>query len=612
MIHKAGIERFPVSEWIVKLQDLYLEVMTIHNTKVLSREDDKHASSSEKAWRPRSRWIRSGIFELNGSSASLSNRTSSFLTASSRTRFGSVVSLNSLRSSRVNLGLSQSNLTDNINSSTNQTFVVSNAAISKGYSLVKPRFTIGDDQESISSMALEENIQNRGFNGQSDTFTDHVNINLNLPHLDSTKGFDDIVQDEPFKQFTDEDGTLGEVFSIQLKKLNAKTSVGRLCIDTVIKKAEKSYYSIACQERLESTIKRTSSSIMLLFQTFCQHRLGNWSVYCILLGLGQLLSATSFQLVLLTGGWTSTDFDFTIIGIVFILGTITWWFIYRHTPSVIVVTIPFVFYGISLLLVGLPFSGTSLVIAKRMAVWIYAFASGSGSLFFALNFGEEAGVDMASWIFRAGAFEGLRQIWTVGLWYFLQTLPAISSEEVMQIGPSFLVSILTFLGCAILITIGIVLFIGLPSCYHHAPPSIPSFIRSFAGRRLALWFLISEFIKSYWLSGPYGRNWQFLWRQPIPSYFIFLLVLAFMGVWILLMFMFKRQSRIHAWILPVFAAGLLSPRWAQMSWSTSNIGDGLTWGGDLGDYFSLSLWLWLGALDAVQSVGLSMMLLQVT
>lgn len=69
-------------------------------------------------------------------------------------------------------------------------------------------------------------------------------------------------------------------------------------------------------------------------------------------------------------------------------------------------------------------------------------------------------------------------------------------------------------------------------------------------------------------------------------------------------------SKTHTWLLPVFAVGLGAPRWCQMLWGTSSLALYIPWAGHAGPYLGISLWLWLGVLDAVQGVGLGMILLQ--
>lgn len=47
-----------------------------------------------------------------------------------------------------------------------------------------------------------------------------------------------------------------------------------------------------------------------------------------------------------------------------------------------------------------------------------------------------------------------------------------------------------------------------------------------------------------------------------------------------------------------------------MLWGTSNIGVNLPWAGSASPILGRCLWLWLGVLDAVQGVGVGMLLLQ--
>ena len=58
--------------------------------------------------------------------------------------------------------------------------------------------------------------------------------------------------------------------------------------------------------------------------------------------------------------------------------------------------------------------------------------------------------------------------------------------------------------------------------------------------------------------------------------------------------------------------GLGAPRWAQLLWSTSNVGAYVPWaGGAVASALAgRALWLWLGVLDALQGVGFGMILLQ--
>lgn len=111
-----------------------------------------------------------------------------------------------------------------------------------------------------------------------------------------------------------------------------------------------------------------------------------------------------------------------------------------------------------------------------------------------------------------------------------------------------------------------------------------------------------------------ANHLQVLWSSThAQPWQIGLLVIAFFGVaWVLLLYIFAHLSRSHSWILPVFACGLIGPRWAQIWWGVSGMGVFLPWaGGSVGGALaSRSLWLWLGILDAIQGLGFGMILLQ--
>ena len=164
-------------------------------------------------------------------------------------------------------------------------------------------------------------------------------------------------------------------------------------------------------------------------------------------------------------------------------------------------------------------------------------------------------------------------------------------------------------------TLGLVAFTSLPPYYHQSPGKIPDFYRTLLSRKLILWFFVTVVLQNYFLSTPYGRNWEYLWSSTYaPHWAIGLLVLTFfVFIWIIFLFLFGRLSKKHSWILPIFAIGLGAPRWAQMLWGTSGIGLWVPWmpGGPVtGALAGRSVWLWLGLLDSIQGVGFGMILLQ--
>jgi len=162
--------------------------------------------------------------------------------------------------------------------------------------------------------------------------------------------------------------------------------------------------------------------------------------------------------------------------------------------------------------------------------------------------------------------------------------------------------------------IGAICFFGLPPYYRQAPGHVPSFYKAVLRRKIVLWFFVVVIIQNYFLSGSTGRNWQYLWSSAYSKIWqiALLVVFFFIIVWIAMLLVFGKLSQSHSWILPLFAIGLIAPRWAQILWATSNIGAFLPWTGSplASALVSRSLWLWLGVLDAFQGVGFGMILLQ--
>lgn len=107
-----------------------------------------------------------------------------------------------------------------------------------------------------------------------------------------------------------------------------------------------------------------------------------------------MLSATSFQITLLTGRNWQDDIGLYVLGGVFLAATMFWYPMFRLKPSVYVLSLPWIFFGLAFLLIGIPSIHPSLASAHRAlsnaATWCYAVASAAGFLFFGLNFGEEA------------------------------------------------------------------------------------------------------------------------------------------------------------------------------------------------------------------------------
>jgi alpha-1,3-glucan synthase len=121
---------------------------------------------------------------------------------------------------------------------------------------------------------------------------------------------------------------------------------------------------------------------------------------------------------------------------------------------------------------------------------LYAFASASGSIFFALNFGDEGGAPITSWVYRACVIQGTQQIYVVALWYWGSQLAKIansgsSATSLIERNPA----LMTGIGVGIALVMwgaGATLFIGLPNYYRQAPGKVPSFYRTLARRKIIL------------------------------------------------------------------------------------------------------------------------------
>ncbi|ORY31635.1 putative alpha-glucan synthase [Naematelia encephala] len=464
--------------------------------------------------------------------------------------------------------------------------------------------------------------------------------------------------------FTDSDGEVAQAFVQKLKDLSAANSKGELCIEEYLRRSEKRFFKGMKEDKMNAMSLRSSrdsfihsrppsmvdgfrpdspnaysvsghghdtpmahdhyeegaygedganEAQMTRLQMFLQRSIAGWPLYTIVISLGQLLAATSFQLALLGGSNTQTEADLFIICAIFIVGTLFWYTLFRMKPSVWVLSLPWIAFAVAFLLIGFPslhgvFTGPRTTIT-RVATWAYAVASAAGFLFFGLNFGEEAGSATEVWITRACIVQGLQQIWVSALWYWGYTLTG--QDPKAYVTPRAIIYVVWPMA-AISLGFAYLMFAGLPDYYRQIPPYVPNFFKTLFRRKLVIWFLIAEVLRNYWLSGPYGRNWQFLWAaSDVPKWVVVVeIAVFFIGVWGLLMGILIRYSKIHSWLLPVFAVGLGCPRWCQMWWGTSGMGLYLPWAGVASPYVGTCLWLWLGVLDAIQGVGLGMILLQ--
>jgi len=461
--------------------------------------------------------------------------------------------------------------------------------------------------------------------------------------------------------FTDENGMVTQEFISKLAELNSTNSKGDLCIAEYLVAAEKAYFKHVRDDKLAlaksvyggSTLKGSSSKRPISraisewsvkkhvpdpdeeemasgsedalttpaqlnqWQIRLQKVYYGWPLYTILLAFGQVLGATSFQLSLLGGTSSQRTFDLYIIGAVNIIGSVCWYILNSIKPATWSLSLPWVCFGLAFFLIGLPSLSYDLKVytvrhpLSLLASSFYSFASAAGFLFFSTNFGEEAGGGTNTWVYRACVVQGTQQVWIAALWYWGFKLQGTNPSDTTSVPPAW-INVFTLSLAVISFAIGYILYNGLPNYYRNVPGQVPNFVKTLFRRKLVIWYMAAEILRDYWLSGPYGRNWSFLWTgSSMPVWATVILVfIFFIGVWGVVMKALSHASKKHTWFLPIFAVGLGAPRWCQMLWGTSSLATYIPWAGPAGPYLGTSLWLWLGVLDAVQSVGLGMILLQ--
>ncbi|RMZ85978.1 hypothetical protein DV737_g212, partial [Chaetothyriales sp. CBS 132003] len=466
---------------------------------------------------------------------------------------------------------------------------------------------------------------------------------------------------DPF--FTDSNGEFYRTFEKKLEGLNASNSESTNCIETFLAKSEKKWFDDYRNARLGRYHVQSSRSSFtmardsrpgtgagmhvddeasssddehdnkdnidqfLLGQDYkpptglrklFQIKVGDWPVYVFFMGLGQIIAANSYQITLLTGEIGQTATKLYAVASVYLVTSVCWWILYRRASSVYALSLPWFFYGVAFILIGCAhFASSSSRVGwiQNMGTAFYAVASSSGSIFFALNFGDEGGAQVKAWVFRASVIQGTQQIYVAALWYWGSILSKRESLglETSTIANSWKMTAIALPIAMALWIVGILMFLGLPDYYRQKPGSMPSFYHSLLRRKIVLWFFVMVIIQNFFLSAPYGRNWNFLWSSAHTKTWqiVLMIFIFFVGVWAGFLWLFGYLSKSHSWILPLFAIGLLAPRWAQIWWGTSNIGLYLPWAGGFtaSALLSRALWLWLGVLDAIQGVGFGMILL---
>jgi alpha-1,3-glucan synthase len=282
---------------------------------------------------------------------------------------------------------------------------------------------------------------------------------------------------DPF--FTDSNGEYYKVFEKRLEDLNGANSDNQLCIEQYLEKSEKKWFNKFRDARLGRNQGSPSSSVyrgkggsspsgsitnddetshgsgherkepptdeFLLgddyvpptgLKKWMQIRIGEWPVYSLFLGLGQIIAANSYQITLLTGEVGQTAEKLYGIATVYLVTSILWWFFFRYCKSVLVLAVPWFLYGTAFLVIGMAHfepDSYSRGWIQNVGSGIYAAASSSGSIFFALNFGDESGAPVKQWVFRACLIQGTQQAYVIALWYWGSTLTKANNAGITDV-----------------------------------------------------------------------------------------------------------------------------------------------------------------------------------
>ena len=246
---------------------------------------------------------------------------------------------------------------------------------------------------------------------------------------------------DPF--FTDSTGEYYQEFEQKLLGLTPKNSDTELCIDDFLKKSEKKWFqefrdAKLGRNRSPSRTRSPAPSLMAAkkksrvvsavsvqtispsddegdddqqqgthrddefllgegykpptgLKKFLSLRVGDWPVYSLVLSLGQIMSANSYQIVLLVGEAGQSEKQLYIVAGTYAITSTLWWLMFRRMQALYSLTLPWAFYGLAFLLLGItPFLPEgSRAAMQNAATALYAAGASSGSLFFALNFGDE-------------------------------------------------------------------------------------------------------------------------------------------------------------------------------------------------------------------------------
>lgn len=128
-----------------------------------------------------------------------------------------------------------------------------------------------------------------------------------------------------------------------------------------------------------------------------------------MMAFGQILSVNSYQITLLTGEASQTSNKLYIIGSVYLATSIMWWLMIRNFKAIWSVSLPWLFYGLAFMLLGVNGFLPSRIqdVIQLVATVLYAAGASSGAQMFSLNFGDEGISHCFFFFFTCFSFLGL-------------------------------------------------------------------------------------------------------------------------------------------------------------------------------------------------------------
>ena len=266
---------------------------------------------------------------------------------------------------------------------------------------------------------------------------------------------------------------------------------------------------------------------------FMQLKVGDWPVYTLFMALGQIIATSSYQITLISGTVGQTAEKLYVVASIYLATSVCWWIMYRTMKSIYVLSVPFLFYGLAFFLLGLaPYAkdADQRGWVQNAATAMYAIASSSGSIFFALNFGDEGGSTVTSWVFRACVIQGTQQIYVCILWAWGYYLTSSVSNNIVPRSLTTNDKVFTGIGIPIALlfwAIAYIMYYGLPKYYRQQPGQVPSFYTSLLRRKIVIWFFLAVITQNYFLSTMTGRNWAFLWSSKNAAVWQVVLLVIF-------------------------------------------------------------------------------------